>query len=56
MQTAVGAVALQLDFVAKPEGARALNRELGLILKDAGLVEEGLETGLLLVLIERRGW
>lgn len=49
MQKAFGAVALHLDFVAKPEGASALNRELGLILKDAGLVEEGLETGLLLV-------
>ena len=49
MQTAFSVVALHLDFVAKPEGTRELNRELGLVLKDAGLVREGLETGLLLV-------
>jgi len=49
MQTAFGVVALHLDFVAKPAGTSELNRELGLVLKDAGLVREGLETGLLLV-------
>jgi hypothetical protein len=49
MQTAFGVVALHLDFVAKPEGSRELNRELGAMLKDAGLMQEGLETGLLLV-------
>jgi len=38
-----------LDFVAKPDGAGELNRELGSVLKKAGLFEEGLETGLLLV-------
>jgi len=42
-------VALQLDFVAKPEGARELNRELGILLQRAGLAREGLETALLLV-------
>src|SRR5215469_5082693 len=42
-------VALHLDFVAKPDGAGELNRELGSVLKKAGLFEEGLETGLLLV-------
>lgn len=49
MKTAAGVVALHLDFVAKPNGARELNRELGTALKKAGLVQEGLETGLLLV-------
>jgi hypothetical protein len=49
MQTAFGVVALHLDFVAKPDGTRELNRELGVVLKDAALVREGLETGLLLV-------
>lgn len=47
--TACGVVALHLDFVAKPEGTKELNRELGVILEDAGLVQEGMETGLLLV-------
>jgi hypothetical protein len=42
-------VALHLDFVAKPEGARDLNGELGSALTEAGLVDEGLETALLLV-------
>lgn len=44
-----GIVTLHLDFVAKPEGTRLLYRELGELLKDAGLMREGLETGLLLV-------
>ena len=42
-------VALQLDFVAKPEGTTELNRQLGILLERAGLVREGLETALLLV-------
>ena len=42
-------VALHLDFVAKPDGAGDLNRELGLLLNHAGLAEEGLESALLLV-------
>ena len=49
MKIASGVVALHLDFVAKPNGARELDRELGSVLKKAGLVNEGLETGLLLV-------
>lgn len=49
MQTAFSVVALHLDFVAKPEGTQELNRELGVVLEDAGLVREGLQTGLLLV-------
>jgi hypothetical protein len=49
MEMASGLLALHLDFVAKPNGARELNRELSSVLKKAGLVEEGLETGLLLV-------
>jgi hypothetical protein len=49
MRVASGVVALHLDFVAKPNGARELNRELGSVLKKAGLAQEGLETGLLLV-------
>jgi hypothetical protein len=49
MKVASGVVALHLDFVAKPDGARELNRELGSVLKRAGLVQEGLETGLLLI-------
>ena len=49
MKMASGVMALHLDFVAKPNGARELNRELGAVLKRAGLVQEGLETGLLLV-------
>jgi len=46
---ASGVVALHLDFVAKPDRAKDLNRELGSALEKAGLVEEGFETGLLLV-------
>jgi len=42
-------VALQLDFVAKPDGTGELNRELGLMLNDAELAREGLESALLLV-------
>jgi len=42
-------VALHLDFVAKPDGAGELNRELGLVLNHAGLAGEGLESALLLV-------
>jgi hypothetical protein len=42
-------VALHLDFVARPEGTIALNQELGDVLKESGLAQEGLETGLLLV-------
>jgi len=49
MQTSSGVAALQLDFVAKPEGTQELNRLLGTVLKDAGLLKEGLETALLLV-------
>lgn len=49
MKMASGVMALHLDFVARPDGARELNRELGAVLKRAGLVQEGLETGLLLV-------
>ena len=49
MKMSSGVVALHLDFVAKPDGARGLNRELGSVLKRAGLVQEGLETGILLV-------
>jgi len=49
MKMASAVVALHLDFVAKPNGTRELNRELGSVLKKAGLVQEGLETGLLLV-------
>lgn len=44
-----GVMALHLDFVAKPEGTRELNCELGTVLNAAGLAEEGLETALLLV-------
>jgi hypothetical protein len=44
-----GVVALHLDFVAKPEGTIEMNQELGAVLQEAGLVQEGLETGLLLV-------
>lgn len=46
---AAGVIALHLDFVAKPEGARSLQRELASVLEDAGLVREGLQSGLLLV-------
>jgi hypothetical protein len=49
MPLASGIVALHLDFVAKPDGAGELNRELGLMLNHAGLAEEGLESALLLV-------
>jgi len=42
-------VALHLDFVAKPDGAGGMSRELGLILNRAGLVQEGLESALLMV-------
>jgi len=49
IKMAAGVLALHLDFVAKPDGARELNRELAAVLKKAGLVREGLETGLLLV-------
>ena len=49
MELAPGVLALHLDFVAKPDGAKELNRELGSVLKKAGLAQEGLETGLLLV-------
>lgn len=41
--------ALHLDFVAKPEGTRELNCELGTVLSAAGLAEEGLQNALLLV-------
>jgi hypothetical protein len=44
-----GVIALHLDFVARPEGTIALNQELGAVLKESGLAQEGLETGLLLV-------
>ena len=44
-----GVVALHLDFVAKPEGARELNSLVGAVLEEAGLAKEGLETALLLV-------
>jgi hypothetical protein len=44
-----GMVALHFDFVAKPEGTRELNGELGAVLKTSGMVSEGLETALLLV-------
>jgi hypothetical protein len=44
-----GVLALQLDFVAKPEGSRELNCLLGTVLKEAGLRKEGLQTALLLV-------
>jgi len=40
---------LHLDFVAKPNAAGELGRQLASVLKKAGLVEEGLESGLLLV-------
>jgi hypothetical protein len=46
---ASGLLALHLDFVAKPDGAGELNRELGLRLNQAGLVQEGLRSALLLV-------
>src|SRR5262245_34723544 len=49
MPLACRLVALHLDFVAKPDGAQELNRELGLMLNHAGLAEEGLESALLLV-------
>jgi len=49
MSLASGLVALHLDFVAKPDGAGELNRELGLMLNHAGLAAEGLESALLLV-------
>jgi hypothetical protein len=49
MPVTAGVVALHLDFVAKPEGTRELNSLVGAVLKEAGLVEEGLETALLLV-------
>lgn len=42
-------VSLHLDFVAKPDGAGELDRELGLMLNRAGLAQEGLESALLLV-------
>jgi len=44
-----GVVALHLDFVAKPEGTRELNSLVGAVLKEGGLVKEGLETAVLLV-------
>ena len=49
VQTDSGVVALQLDFVAKPEGSRELNCLLGTVLKEASLLQEGLQTALLLV-------
>ena len=48
-QISGGVVALHLDFVAKPDGTGTLHRELGEVVKDAGLMQEGLETGLLFV-------
>lgn len=41
--------AVHFDFVAKPEGTRELNGDLGTVLSAAGLAEEGMETALLLV-------
>jgi hypothetical protein len=49
MPLASGVVALHLDFVAKPDGAGELDRELELMLNRAGLAQEGLESALLLV-------
>lgn len=42
-------VALHFDFVAKPEGTRALNCDLRDALNASGLADEGLKTALLLV-------
>jgi hypothetical protein len=42
-------VALELDFVARPDGSRELDRELARVLEDARLRDEGLEASLLLV-------
>ena len=44
-----GVTVLHLDFVAKPQETKLLHRELSAVLKDAGLVREGLEHGLLFV-------
>jgi hypothetical protein len=44
-----GVAALHFDFVAKPEGARALNCDLRDVLDASGLADEGLKTALLLV-------
>jgi hypothetical protein len=49
MKMASGVLALHLDFVAKPNAAGELGQQLASVLKKAGLVEEGLESGLLLV-------
>ena len=49
INVASGLLALQLDFVAKPDGARELNRELSSVMNTAGFAQEGLQTGLLLV-------
>ena len=42
-------VALELDFVARPDGSRELDTELARVLEDARLEDEGLEASLLLV-------
>jgi hypothetical protein len=49
MALASGLLALHLDFVAKPDAAGELNRDLGLMLNHTELAEEGLESALLLV-------
>lgn len=49
MKMASGVLALHLDFVAKPNGAGELGQQLASVLQKTGLVEEGLESGLLLV-------
>jgi len=44
-----GVAALHFDFVAKPDGTRALNCDLRDVLDASGLADEGLKTALLLV-------